>query len=50
MNSYLKRIAIAALALLALLLLLAWYDGGRQEQRLIEQEIELPAARPGEKA
>lgn len=46
----LKTIVIAALGLLALLLLVAWYDGGRQEQRLIEQDIEVPAANPGEGA
>lgn len=26
------------------LLALAWYDGGREEMRLIEQEVELPEA------
>lgn len=33
-------------ALLALLLFLAiaWYDGGREPQRLIEQPVELPEA------
>jgi len=30
------------LALLVVLLAVAWYDGGREPQRLIEQPVELP--------
>lgn len=30
------------LFLLAMVLALAWYDGGREEQRLITQPVELP--------
>ncbi|WP_281276741.1 hypothetical protein [Alteraurantiacibacter aquimixticola] len=37
-------IALAVLA--AAVLALAWYDGGREEQRLIVEEVQLPE--PGE--
>lgn len=30
------------LALLVLFLIVAWYDGGREEPRLIEQPVTLP--------
>ncbi|MBB5733243.1 hypothetical protein FHS61_002269 [Altererythrobacter atlanticus] len=30
------------LTVLVIFLLLAWYDGGREPQRLIEQPVELP--------
>jgi len=36
-----KNIWLGMLALLALLLVIAWYDGGRETQRLIEQPVEL---------
>ena len=35
-------VAIAVLVMLAVVLALAWYDGGREEQRMIEQPVELP--------
>ena len=34
--------AILLFALLALVLALAWYDGGREEQRMIIEPVELP--------
>ena len=37
-----KNIWLGLLILLGLLLILAWYDGGREPQRLIEQPVELP--------
>jgi hypothetical protein len=35
-------VAIVALCSLAVVLALAWYDGGREEQRMIVQPVELP--------
>ena len=37
-----KNIWLGLLALLVLLLVIAWYDGGREPQRLIEQPAEIP--------
>ncbi|WP_275950680.1 hypothetical protein [Croceibacterium selenioxidans] len=37
-----KKIWLGLLALLVLFLAVAWYDGGREPQRMIEQPIELP--------
>lgn len=37
-----KNIRLGLLVLLVLFLLVAWYDGGREPQRLIEQPVELP--------
>lgn len=37
----LKTVKLVGLLLLVTLLALAWYDGGRQEQRLIEQPVAL---------
>ncbi len=37
-----KKVWLAVLTVLALFLALAWYDGGREEQRLIEQPVALP--------
>ena len=37
-----KTIRWVLAALLVLFLALAWYDGGREPQRLIEQPVELP--------
>ncbi|MES2699865.1 MAG: hypothetical protein V4647_09675 [Pseudomonadota bacterium] len=34
--------AIVVIGVLALLLALAWVDGGREEQQLIVQPVELP--------
>ena len=34
--------AILLLALLALVLVLAWFDGGREEQRMIIEPVDLP--------
>lgn len=36
-----KNIWLGLLILLVLFLIVAWYDGGREPQRLIEQPIEL---------
>ena len=38
----LNKIWLGAAVLLVLFLLVAWYDGGREPQRLIEQPVELP--------
>lgn len=38
----LNKIRLGLLVLLVLFLALAWYDGGREPQRLIEQPVELP--------
>ena len=38
----LNKIWLGAAVLLVLLLIVAWYDGGREPQRLIEQPVELP--------
>ena len=37
-----KNIWLGLLTLLVLFLIIAWYDGGREPQRLIEQPVELP--------
>ena len=37
-----KKIGWGLLALLMLFLAIAWYDGGREPQRLIEQPADLP--------
>lgn len=37
-----KNLWVGLLFLLALFLFVAWYDGGREPQRLIEQPVELP--------
>ena len=37
-----KNIWLGLLLLLGLFLILVWYDGGREPQRLIEQPVELP--------
>ena len=38
----LTKVQMALLALLIVFLAIAWYDGGREPQRLIEQPVELP--------
>ena len=38
----LNKISLGAAVLVILLLIVAWYDGGREPQRLIEQPVELP--------
>ena len=38
----LNKFWYGGLALLLLLLLVVWYDGGREPQRLIERPVELP--------
>lgn len=43
----LKKIWLALIVLLAVFLVIAWYDGGREPQRLIEQPVELPAELSG---
>lgn len=37
-----NKIWLGAAGLLVLFLAVAWYDGGREPQRLIEQPVELP--------
>ena len=43
-------ILLVLLGLTVCLLALAWYDGGREEQRLIVQEVDLPELPRGEGA
>ena len=43
----LKKIWLALIVLLAVFLVIAWYDGGREPQRLIEQPVKLPAELSG---
>ena len=38
----LNKFWYGGLALLLLLILVVWYDGGREPQRLIEKPVELP--------
>ncbi len=38
------------LALFVLFLVVAWYDGGREEPRLIEQPVDLPGIAQGDPA
>jgi hypothetical protein len=38
----LNKFWLGGVALVVLFLLVAWYDGGREPQRLIEQPVELP--------
>lgn len=38
----LTKVQMTLLALLIVFLAIAWYDGGREPQRLIEQPVELP--------
>jgi hypothetical protein len=40
----LSKLQLGLLALLVLFLALAWYDGGREPQRLIVQPADLPAS------
>lgn len=42
-----KNIWLGLLILLVLFLIVAWYDGGREPQRLIEQPVELSGVAPG---
>jgi hypothetical protein len=37
-----KRILTVFAALIVVVLAFAWIDGGREQQRMIEQEIDLP--------
>jgi hypothetical protein len=37
-----KNLWLGLLFLLVLFLFIAWYDGGREPQRLIEQPVEFP--------
>ena len=41
-----NKIWLGVLALTVLLLVVVWYDGGREPQRLIEQPVELPEGYP----
>ena len=38
----LNKVWLGAAVLLVLFLIVAWYDGGREPQRLIEQPVDLP--------
>ena len=38
----LNKVWLGAAVVLVLFLSVAWYDGGREPQRLIEQPVELP--------
>jgi hypothetical protein len=38
----LNKFSLGAVVLVILFLIVAWYDGGREPQRLIEQPVELP--------
>jgi len=38
----LNKIWLGVAVLLVLALVVVWYDGGREPQRLIEQPVELP--------
>ena len=40
------KLRLVLLVLVLLVLLFAWVDGGREPQRLIEQEVELPVGLP----
>ena len=42
-----KNIWLGLLILLVVFLIVAWYDGGREPQRLIEQPVELPGGTLG---
>jgi len=42
-----KNVRLGLLILLVLFLIIAWYDGGREPQRLIEQPVELPVGGSG---
>lgn len=48
MAKRLVNIRSGLLVLLILFLVIAWYDGGREPQRLIEQPVELTPAIAGE--
>lgn len=41
----LGKVRLGLLVLLILFLIVAWYDGGREPQRLIEQPVELGETR-----
>jgi hypothetical protein len=43
----LGKVRLGLLVLLMLFLAIAWYDGGREPQRLIEQPVELPPGLQG---
>jgi hypothetical protein len=43
----LNKIWLGVTVLLVLFLVVVWYDGGREPQRLIEQPVELPAKYSG---
>lgn len=42
-----RRVRHGVVVLVVLLLLVAWLDGGREPQRMIEQEVALPLASGG---
>jgi hypothetical protein len=42
-----RKVRLGLLVLLVLVLLVAWIDGGREPQRMIEQPVELSTAAGG---
>jgi len=42
-----RKVRLVLLVLLVVILLVAWIDGGREPQRMIEQPVDLPAAIAG---
>ena len=42
-----RKVRLGLLVLLVLVLLLAWIDGGREPQRMIEQPVDLAPATAG---
>jgi hypothetical protein len=42
-----NRFRLGLLVLLALVILFAWFDGGREPQRMIEENVELAPAEAG---
>jgi len=45
-----RKVRLGLLVLLVLILLVAWIDGGREPQRMIEQPVDLTAASAGGEA
>jgi predicted alpha/beta hydrolase len=42
-----RKVRMVLLVLLVVILLVAWIDGGREPQRMIEQPVDLPATANG---
>jgi len=43
-----RKVRLGLLVLLVLILLVAWIDGGREPQRMIEQPVDVAAGAGGE--